>query len=111
MKVRLSTYIYIISCLAMACMVYYFENKVHEVTEKIADVNEKLSHYDNDLRVLEAEWSYLNDPDRLGKLTAQIHDDMNSPIRVQFTNLKDLPTREVMSASNAGNITAQNIIP
>ncbi len=82
----------------MAFMVYFFENKVHEARNRISEINEKLARYDEDLKVLEAEWSYLNNPARLSELAKKIDDGMESPSRLQFTNLKDLPTREVLTA-------------
>ncbi len=84
----------------MAFMVYFFENKVHEITDKIQMTQEKLNHYNEDLKVFEADWSYLNNPQRLTNLAEKISNDMVSPEMLQFTNLTDLPSREVM-LSNA----------
>ncbi len=98
MIIRGRTYLFVIACFMMIFMVYFFENKVHSIKDKIAQTEEKLARYDEDLKVLEAEWSYLNNPQRLSSLAEDIHDVMSSPVRTQFTNLKDLPAREVMTA-------------
>lgn len=98
MIVRGRTYLFVIACLMMAFMVYFFENKVRSIKDEIAKTEEKLARYDEDLKVLEAEWSYLNNPQRLNNLSAKVQTDMASPAKTQYTNLKDLPTREVMTA-------------
>ena len=108
MIARGKTLIFIFITLFLAFMVYFFENKVHEVSEKIKMTQEKLNRYDEDLKVLEADWSYLNNPQRLTTIAEKINTDMVSPAKVQFTNLRDLPNREVMQA-NAG--TQNQIIP
>lgn len=95
MIIRGKTYLLILVCLCLAFVVYFFENKVHGVTERIQQTEEKIKRYDEDLKVLEAEWSYLNNPQRLTNLAEKINDDMSSPLKAQFTNLEDLPTKEV----------------
>jgi hypothetical protein len=107
MLIKGRTYLLILVCLCLAFFVYFFENKVHEISEKISATEEKLARYDEDLKVLEAEWSYLNNPERLTLLAEKIHTDMNSPVKMQFTDLKNLPTREVLYT----NAQSQRIIP
>lgn len=88
----------------MAFGVYFFENKVHEVSEQIEITQETLSRNDEDLRVLEAEWSYLNNPERISSIAEKIHDNMNSPTKSQFTSLESLPVREVMYSNAQSQI-------
>jgi hypothetical protein len=108
MIVRAKTFLFILITLFLSGMVYFFENKVHDISEQIQDTQEKLAHYDEDLKVLEADWSYLNDPERLTNLAEKVDKDMSSPVKIQFTRLNDLPNREVMQA----NASDQNrIIP
>ncbi len=106
MTIRWRTHLFIFICLGLAFSVYFFENKVNEIKDKIQLSEETLKRTDEDLKVLEAEWSYLNNPARLTSLAEKIHNDMSSPVQDQFTNLKNLPTREIQF-TNAG----QRIIP
>ena len=96
-------------------MVYFFENKVNEVSQEIRHTENKLLRYDEDLRVLEAEWSYLNNPKRIRELMEKTQvtknsknlnslvnslmdsssNSLESPKAIQFTNLKSLPDREL----------------
>jgi len=96
MMVQGRTYLFVIACMMMIFMVYFIENKVRGIKDDIAKTHEKLVRYDEDLKVLEAEWSYLNNPKRLDSLVNRTQSVLISPKRLQYTNLKDLPTREVM---------------
>jgi hypothetical protein len=89
--------------IVMVFLTYYTENNVREITDKISETRNKLTRIDEDLRVLEAEWSYLNNPERLTALSEKINDDMKSPTKLQFTDLKNIPIREVMVSNNAQN--------
>jgi cell division protein FtsL len=100
MIIRGKIFVFIFITLCLAFSVYFFENKVHEVTDKIQSTQEKLNRHEEDLKVLEAEWSYLNDPQRLTSIAEKVFTDMNSPAKLQYTTLADLPDREVMLSNN-----------
>ncbi len=104
MIIKGHTYLFFLACLTMAFMVYFIANKVHEIDARIQNTSEKLARYDEELKVLEAEWSYLNNPQRLSRLSAKLHNDMASPARAQFTSLKDLPLRSVQVTSASSNV-------
>ncbi len=100
MIIRSKIFLFIFVTLFLSFLVYFFENKVRGISDKMEITQEKLIRYNEDLKVLEADWSYLNNPQRLTNLAEKISTDMVSPEKIQFTNLKDLPSREVM-LSNA----------
>jgi hypothetical protein len=101
---RAKTFLFFMVIFFMSSMVYFFENKVHSISEKIQITQEKLNRYDENLKVLEADWSYLNNPQRLTTLAKKIQNDMTSPEKAQFTKITDLPNREVMvSTANTDN--------
>jgi hypothetical protein len=107
MTIKKNTYFLVLITLVLVFNVYYFENKVHEITKEISYKKEKLNRYNEDLKVLEAEWSYLNNPARLSQIALKINPEMQSPVKTQFTNLKDIPVREIMFT----NIDNQENIP
>jgi hypothetical protein len=107
MKLKRNTFFLFLITLALVFNVYFFENKVHEITKEISYKQEILNRLSEDLKVLEAEWSYLNNPARLTQIASKINSEMKSPIKTQFTNLRDIPVREVMFT----NIQSEENIP
>lgn len=76
---------------------YVLEHEVQGLEQRLADVNQELLENQNTVRVLNAEWSYLNRPDRLQQLAAR-HGRRLSLMPMspsQIGTVGDLPWREV----------------
>lgn len=81
-------------CLAVVCGALLFKNS-QQVTDgraRLASLEQKIRKEDESIRVLQAEWSYLNQPERLEKLTRQYLDLAPMQGR-QFVKAQDLPVR------------------
>lgn len=107
MKIKKNTYFLVFLALILVFNVYFFENKVHKISKEISYKQERLNRLSEDLKVLEAEWSYLNNPARLTQIALKINNEMKSPDKTQFTNIKDIAVREVMFT----NLENQENIP
>lgn len=73
-----------------AIMLYYTSQKVHDEREKLTALEAQIDKEQESMRVLSAEWSYLNQPDRLEKLARQ-HLHLEPLKGRQFAKLKDIP--------------------
>ena len=73
-----------------AVMLYYTSQKVHDEREKLVVIEAQIGKEQESMRVLSAEWSYLNQPDRLEKL-AREHLHLEPLKGRQFAKLKDIP--------------------
>lgn len=80
--------------LAVVCggMLFQTSQRVTDGRAQLAGIEAAVRKEDEHLRVLQAEWSYLNQPDRLEKLSKQyLH---LAPLKgKQFTKLSDLEAR------------------
>lgn len=100
MKLRFSTIVAIFCITAAALGLYAVKYKVQNLQERVADAAEQLRAEREAVRVLEAEWTYLNRADRLQKL-AEKHLKL-APVRgEQMIELADIPTaNDLMTAEN-----------
>ncbi len=67
--------------------------KVQNLNRELAELRQQLEHEKRSIHVLKAEWAYLNQPERLNRLTKK------------FLDLKELKPEQIMLASN----NSQNI--
>jgi len=72
--------------------IFHTSQKVHDERAKIATLNASIGKEEESLRVLNAEWSYLNQPARLEKLAkTYLH---LAPLKgSQFAKVEDIPLR------------------
>lgn len=61
-------------CLAAVAgtALFHTSESVHQASTHLGEIQEKILQEQDNMRVLEAEWSYLNQPERLEKLAAQL---------------------------------------
>jgi hypothetical protein len=87
---KLDTFFGIIFILMIMAAVYFVENLVNDLRSNISENNYTIREYKQDIHVLTAEWSYLNNPDRLRKLAVQfLNQDFSA--QVKFADIKSVP--------------------
>lgn len=87
----------------LTSLIYHFENKVNHLDNEIVSKIELIKKHENDMVVLEAEWSYQNNPKRLVALNKNVNqnnDVMDNPSVKQFTKISDLGTRRTYISRN-----------
>ncbi len=101
--INFRTFFYILLFLGLVFSVYFTENQVDSVRKEIKKLNTQLSSYEDEIQILEAEWSYQNNPERLTNLITKINTEivMHSPKYPQFTDLKNLPENEIYFSKNS----------
>ncbi len=89
---RKSTLLWLL--LAMFCGIFLFHTsqRVHDGREKAAELDQSIAREEESIRVLQAEWGYLNQPDRLEKL-ARAHLHLEPLKGGQFVKLEEVALR------------------
>ena len=76
----------------LSFVVFQVENKVDSLRGDLKTVNKKILKHKEDIHVLEAEWSYLNRPERLRKMAGKylMLDDIALS---QIQNIDNIPLK------------------
>ena len=79
--------------IALSFGLYDVKYRAQNEEQRISLLERKIAEEQDTMRVLEAEWSYLNAPERLERLTARYLD--LAPVRAdQVVSFEDLPSRQ-----------------
>ncbi len=91
--IKTRTFLYFAAFLTLVFLIYFFENKVDGVRSEIAEKNELLDNYKQEITILEAEWSYQNNPERLSEIMFRLNweETLFTPKAEQFTDLRNIP--------------------
>lgn len=87
---RKSTILWLFLAITCGVLLFHTSQKVVDGQEKLSALEKNISTEDESLRVLSAEWSYLNKPERLEKLARQ-HLKLEPMKGRQFVTLQNLP--------------------
>jgi cell division protein FtsL len=68
---RKSTLIWLMLTIFAGALLFYTTQQVTDGRQSLAQLQKNIQEEEETLRVLQAEWSYLNQPDRLEKLSQQ----------------------------------------
>ncbi|MDE1152967.1 MAG: hypothetical protein PW788_10560 [Micavibrio sp.] len=94
---RKSNYLWLLLAAVCGTMLFHTSQQVTDGRTKLAGIEAKAEKEDETIRVLQAEWSYLNQPDRLEKLSRQYL--TLEPLKGrQFGKIADLEARPVPDA-------------
>ncbi|MBI3441046.1 MAG: hypothetical protein HY052_04470 [Proteobacteria bacterium] len=89
---RKSTVLWLVLAAFCSVSLFYTSQHVHDSREKMTALSWAVSKEEESIRVLQAEWSYLNQPRRLERL-AQEHLKIQTLKGAQFVQPDDLPPR------------------
>lgn len=89
---------------ALSAGLYLLENETQRLERRLARLDRQVIEVEKSIQVLEAEWSYLNRPERLQDLAVRFIDRLGlKPIRpAQTGRLAELPQRR--AAGGAGDL-------
>ncbi len=86
-------------------ILYHTSQQVTDGRQRLAVINDDIRKEDETIRVLQAEWSYLNQPDRLERLSKQYLD--LAPLKgKQFAKLADVPEQPAAPPAAAAPVAA-----
>ncbi len=91
---------------------FIMKNRVQDLEKELAQINHNINEDIKTIHILKAEWSHLNNPDRLRSL-AQKHIDLKPVKAEQIINYAALPfnyepDRKMLARQNLNNIAARN---
>jgi len=84
---RRSTAIWTVLGIAVVIGLFVVKHRVQELEEKLAALNSEIIADKESIQVLEAEWSYLNQPARLEALSTRLL-GMEPPVADQMVSLQ-----------------------
>ena len=88
---RISPVLALVLAVVSGGMLYSVSQKVHHAERELHAVERKLSREHEAIRILQAEWDYLNHPARLEALARQYFDAANPPSENVATDASVLP--------------------
>ncbi|SDU27079.1 hypothetical protein [Stappia sp. ES.058] len=94
----------VIGVLAAAATVYDMKHDAERAAERVANLQQRIDEEREQLKLLRAEWSLLNDPSRLQKLVERYNEHLNlQPLEVeQITRIEDVPVKPMQLAPIGG---------
>ena len=97
---RKSTLLWLVLAAFCGTALFHTSQKVHDEREKLGSLDVSISKEEESLRVLNAEWSYLNQPARLEKLV-KTYLNMAPLKGSQFIKVEDVPLRTAIPETTA----------
>lgn len=88
-KIAIYALAFTVVCFTIAASTY-LKNTVYSLEMELKSINKSIQNDKEDIHVLKAEWSKLNNPSRLRNLAAS-HTNLNSIKGEQIINYSELP--------------------
>ena len=90
---RASYFLWGALAIAVGVSLFLLKYKVQDLENELVARQEQIIRDRGTIRVLQAEWTYLNDPERLRRLSAE-HLGFTSPTAQNVTDIDALPLRK-----------------
>jgi cell division protein FtsL len=104
------TLLWLILAVAVSGALFRVSYRVQHLERHLIGINKQIAQEQESIRVLQAEWSYLNDPARLETL-ARKHLDLRPTSPSQIVTLDQIPNKLPAALVNAPPATAGKAIP
>ena len=102
---RSATIIWVLLSVVVAGALFRVSYRVQHLEKHLTAVNKQIGQQEEAIRVLQAEWSYLNEPSRLEALTRK-HLNLLPTTPTQIVSLEQIPSRPL--AGPAPKATSPN---
>lgn len=99
--IRAATILWVALAALVGVGLFQLKHEVQALDEELVRLNRRIAEEHRTIHVLKAEWSYINQPQRLERL-AQRHLDLVPMKPQQITRLADLPRRPPEPVAAAG---------
>jgi hypothetical protein len=107
--IRISAFIWIIVLALLGVGLFQVKYNVQSKEAELRGINKKIEANRSAIHVLEAEWSYLNDPTRLADLTRR-HTDLTPTQAAQLKHFTDLPPRPATAQPDLPALTPPPLV-
>jgi hypothetical protein len=106
---RKSVLLWLVLATFSGIALFHTGQKVHDGREKLSLLNSNIGKEEESIRVLQAEWGYLNQPRRLEKL-AKEHLNLAPMKGRQFARLDDIPLRGQKPTADVPPPEKENVV-
>jgi hypothetical protein len=96
--IRRSTLLWLLAAIIVGSGLYQLKYEVQAKEERLTRLNRQIQAEQEAIHVLNAEWAFLNRPDRLAELAGR-HLEMNPVAPAQFTLMGAIPQRPVIQVA------------
>lgn len=93
--IRRSTLLWLIAAIFVGCGLYQLKYEVQGKEERLARLNRQIQQEQEAIHVLNAEWAFLNRPDRLADL-ANRHLELSQVAPAQFGKVAAIPEKSLV---------------
>jgi hypothetical protein len=107
--VRRSTLFWLIAAILVGCGLYQLKYEVQAKEERLARLNRQIQLEQEAIHVLNAEWAFLNRPDRLAEL-ANRHLEMTPVAPAQFSKVTAIPERSLVPVGAETEAAAEPVV-
>jgi cell division protein FtsL len=107
---RSATLVWVLLSVVVAGALFRVSYRVQHLEKHIASVNKQIGQQEEAIRVLQAEWSYLNEPSRLEALTRK-HLTLLPTTSTQIVTLEQVPTKQIVPALKTPPVTKTPATP
>lgn len=107
--VRRSTLFWLVAAILVGCGLYQLKYEVQAKEERLARLNRQIQLEQEAIHVLNAEWAFLNRPDRLAEL-ANRHLEMTPVAPAQFGKVTAIPERSLVPVVAEAEAAAEPVV-
>jgi len=93
--IRRSTLFWLLAAILIGCGLYQLKYEVQAKEERLARLNRQIQLEQEAIHVLNAEWAFLNRPDRIADL-ANRHLELSQVVPAQFGRVATIPERSLI---------------
>ncbi|MBM3545842.1 MAG: hypothetical protein FJX54_02720 [Alphaproteobacteria bacterium] len=110
--IRRSTLFWLVCAVLIGCGLYQLKYEVQAKEERLVRLNRQIQAEQEAIHVLNAEWAFLNRPDRLADL-ANRHLEMTPVAPAQFGKVAAIPERSLIpvEAEAEAPVVAAKVVP
>jgi cell division protein FtsL len=97
------TVLWVLLAMASGVGLYLLKHDVQTMEDQLARLNRQITKDRTEIHVLQAEWTYLNTPERLSALIAKHLPELQPMRSQQVSTLASLPVRPLPQSGQAPN--------
>ncbi len=108
--IRRSTLLWLLAAILIGCGLYQLKYEVQAKEERLARLNRQIQLEHEAIHVLNAEWAFLNRPDRIADL-ANRHLELSQVVPAQFGRVATIPERPLIPVIVEADVPPAAVAP
>ncbi len=107
--IRRSTLLWLLAAILIGCGLYQLKYEVQAKEERLARLNRQIQIEHEAIHVLNAEWAFLNRPDRIADL-ANRHLELSQVVPAQFGRVATIPERSLIPVAAEADVPPPAVV-